>query len=50
MKVADYIVECLARNNIDKVYGMIGGNNAHIMDSIDNHSDMEMVNTIHKAF
>lgn len=48
MKVADYIAECLAHHKIEKVYGYIGGSNAHFMDSIDNHSDMEMVNTIHE--
>jgi len=48
MKVSDYIIECLVKNKITKVYGYIGGNNAHIMDSIENHSDIEMVNTIHE--
>lgn len=48
MKVADYIVEILAKNYVKKVFGYIGGNNAHIMDSIDNHPKMEMVNTIHE--
>lgn len=48
MKVSDYIIEFLVKHNIDKVFGYIGGNNAHIMDSIDNHKDIEMVNTIHE--
>ena len=48
MKVSDYIIECLVENNITKVYGYIGGNNAHIMDSIENHNDIEMVNTVHE--
>ncbi len=48
MKVSDYIIECLVQKSITKVYGYIGGNNAHIMDSIENHSDIEMVNTIHE--
>lgn len=48
MKVSDYIIEFLVKHNIDKVFGYIGGNNAHIMDSIDNHKNIEMVNTIHE--
>ncbi len=48
MKVSDYIIEFLVKHNIDKVFGYIGGNNAHIMDSIDNHKVIEMVNTIHE--
>jgi len=48
MKVSDYIIEFLVKHNIDKVFGYIGGNNAHIMDSIDKHKDIEMVNTIHE--
>ncbi len=48
MKVSDYIIELLVKHNIDKVFGYIGGNNAHIMDSIDNHKEIEMVNTIHE--
>jgi len=48
MKVSDYIIELLVNHNINKVFGYIGGSNAHIMDSIDHHKDMEMVNTIHE--
>lgn len=48
MKVSDYIIEFLVKHNIDKVFGYIGGNNAHIMDSIDNHENIEMVNAIHE--
>jgi acetolactate synthase-1/2/3 large subunit len=48
MKVSDYIAALLAQNGIDKVFGYIGGNNAHIMDSIDRHAQMEMVNTLHE--
>jgi len=48
MKVSDYIVECLVQKKIDKVFGYIGGNNAHLLDSIDNHNKIEMVNTIHE--
>ena len=35
MKVSDYVIEFLVQNNIDKVFGYIGGNNAHLFDSID---------------
>ncbi len=48
MKASDYIVALLVNYNIDMVFGYIGGNNAHIIDSVDNHRDMEMVNTIHE--
>jgi len=48
MKVSDYIIECLVQKKIDKVFGYIGGNNAHLLDSIDNHNKIEMVNTIHE--
>ena len=48
MKVSDYIIEFLVKHNIDKVFGYIGGNNAHIMDSIDNHKNIEMVNSMHE--
>lgn len=48
MKVSDCIIEILAKHNVEKVFGYIGGNNAHLMDSIDKHRDMEMVNTVHE--
>lgn len=48
MKVSDYIIDFLAQQSIDKVFGYIGGNNAHILDSLDKHKAIEMVNTIHE--
>ncbi len=48
MKVSDYIVEFLVEKEIDKVFGYIGGNNAHIFDSIDKHKDIELVNSRHE--
>ncbi len=48
MKVSDYIANFLADKNIDKVFGYIGGNNAHIFDSIHNHPNMEIVNLRHE--
>lgn len=48
MKASDYIIEFLVKHKIDHVFGYIGGNNAHIMDSIDKHKDIEMVNCIHE--
>lgn len=48
MKASDYIVEYLAQNRIDKVFGYIGGAIAHLVDSIDKHPQVEMVNTIHE--
>lgn len=48
MKVSDYVIEFLAKKNIDKVFGYIGSNNAHLFDSIDKHEAMEIVNTRHE--
>ncbi len=48
MKASDYVIEFLVKHKIDKVFGYVGGNNAHIIDSIDNHKEMEMVNCIHE--
>jgi len=48
MKVSDYVISFLAQNNIDKVFGYIGGNNAHLFDSIDKHEEMEIVNARHE--
>ncbi len=48
MKASDFIVEVLVNNNICKVFGFIGGNNAHLLDSLDKHKDIEIVNTIHE--
>jgi len=48
MKVSDYVVEYLVQNGIDKVFGYIGGNNAHLLDSIDKNNDIELVNSRHE--
>ena len=48
MKVSDYIIEFLVQNNIDKVFGYIGGNNAHLFDSINKHNKIELVNSRHE--
>ncbi len=48
MKVSDYVIKFLIQNNIDKVFGYIGGNNAHLFDSIDKHESMELVNSRHE--
>ena len=48
MKVSDYVIEFLAQNNIDKVFGYIGGNNAHLFDSIDKHEMIELINARHE--
>ena len=48
MKVSDYVVAFLVQNNIDKVFGYVGGNNAHIFDSVDRHESMEIVNARHE--
>ncbi len=48
MKVSDYVVAFLVQNNIDKVFGYVGGNNAHIFDSVNRHESMEIVNARHE--
>lgn len=48
MKVSDYVIEFLIQKKIDKVFGYIGGNNAHLFDSIDKYSAIELVNSRHE--
>ena len=48
MKVSDYVIEFLIQQNIDKVFGYIGGNNAHLFDSIDKYNNIELVNSRHE--
>ncbi len=48
MKASDYIVEFLVQNDIDKVFGYIGGAVAHFYDSLDKNKDIETINTIHE--
>ncbi|RUM44161.1 MAG: thiamine pyrophosphate-binding protein [Hydrogenimonas sp.] len=48
MKVSDYVTQFLASHAIDKVFGYVGGNNAHLLDSIDKHPDMEVINARHE--
>lgn len=48
MKASDYIVEFLVEQKIDKVFGYIGGAVAHLYDSLDKNSSIEIVNTIHE--
>ena len=48
MKISDYIAEFLVQKGVNKVFGYIGGNNAHIMDSIDCCFGIEMVNGVHE--
>ena len=48
MKVSDYIIEFLVQHNIEKVFGYIGGNNAHLLDSLDKHNSIEFVNARHE--
>ncbi len=47
MKVSDYIIDFLAKKNIDKVFSYIG-KNAHLCDSIDKHNAIENVFTLHE--
>ena len=48
MKVSDYVIEFLVEKNIDKVFGYVGGNNAHLLDSIDKYANIEFVNSRHE--
>jgi len=48
MKVSDYVIEFLVQHDIDKVFGYIGGNNAHLFDSVDKHNAIELVNARHE--
>jgi len=48
MKASDYIVEFLVENDIDKVFGYIGGAVANFYDSLDKNKSIEIVNTIHE--
>ncbi|MBV5277915.1 MAG: thiamine pyrophosphate-binding protein [Campylobacteraceae bacterium] len=48
MKASDYIVQFLIDQEIDKVFGYIGGAVAHLYDSLDKHDGIEIVNTIHE--
>lgn len=48
MKVSDFIVDFLAQKGIDKFFGYIGGNNAHLFDSIDKYKYIELVNSRHE--
>jgi acetolactate synthase-1/2/3 large subunit len=48
LKVSDFVIEFLIQNSIDKVFGYIGGNNAHLFDSIDKYKDIELVNSRHE--
>ncbi len=47
MKVSDYVSEFLVEQKIDKVFSYIG-KNAHICDSIEKHSQIENVFTLHE--
>jgi acetolactate synthase-1/2/3 large subunit len=48
MKVTDYVIDFLIKKNIDKVFGYIGGNNAHLFDSIDKYKGIELVINRHE--
>lgn len=48
MKASDYIVQFLVEQKIDKVFGYIGGAVAHLYDSLDKNTNIEIVNTIHE--
>jgi len=48
VKVSDYVIEFLINHNIDKVFGYIGGNNAHLLDSVDKYGGIEFINSRHE--
>jgi len=47
MKVSDFVIDFLVKNQIDKVFSYIG-KNAHLCDSIDKRKDIENIFTIHE--
>ncbi|HBG49056.1 MAG TPA: acetolactate synthase [Cyanobacteria bacterium UBA9971] len=48
MRASDYIINYLADNKINKIYGYIGGAIAYLADSLYKHPQVEMVNMIHE--
>lgn len=48
MKASDYIIEYLLKNEVNKIFGYIGGMIAHIVDSIAIEPKIEMINTLHE--
>lgn len=48
MKVSDYVIDFLIKKDIDQVFGYIGGNNAHLFDSIDKYKGIELVINRHE--
>jgi len=48
MKVSDYIVESLANEGIDTVFGYIGGAITHLVDSIDRSTRIRFIQTYHE--
>ena len=47
-KISDYVIEFLVDQQIDKVFGYIGGAIAHLYHSIAKNENIEMVNCIHE--
>jgi len=48
MKLSDYIVEFLADQGIDTVFGYIGGAITHLVDSVDRSSRVRFIQTYHE--
>jgi len=48
MKVSDYIVDFLARKNIDTVFGYMGGMVTHIADSINKNDFVKFIPVYHE--
>ncbi len=48
IKVSDYLIEFLLSQNINKVFGYVGGAVAHIYHSIGKYEEIEIINSIHE--
>jgi acetolactate synthase-1/2/3 large subunit len=48
MKLSDYIIDFLYKRGITHAFGMSGGAAVHMFDSIDRHSEMEIISMTHE--
>ena len=48
MKLSDYIAQFLAARGVTHAFGMSGGAAVHLFDSIDRHTDLEIISMTHE--
>jgi acetolactate synthase-1/2/3 large subunit len=48
MKVSDYIVDFIAKQNVTTIFGYIGGMITHLVDSINQNPDIRFIQTYHE--